>query len=389
MASYQLIVNSGSASKKYALAKDGAVIALGHLEHMPRGFMFTISVLGKERQQDIAPDRRAFAPLIFIETCIRQGLISSIEEVQAIVFRIVAPGTHFQSHRELSPGTLERLKALEVLSPAHIRATLEDIEDVSKQFPGRRLLSASDSAFHSTIPSIAREYALDPEFAATYDIYRNGYHGLSTASIVSKLRNRGAVPERLIVIHVGGGISVTAVEKGISIETSMGFLPLTGVPMATRAGDLDAGALLALLERSSDEPERLIRRLYHESGLVNYANLGHGGIKELLVASKVGNHEATHALAKYSYHLRKEIASAVAVLSGVDAVLLTGTALLRSPRLRMLTISGLGHISLVIDPRRNEECGSGEGVLSGESGTLIEVVRTHEMDEMARIGHEL
>jgi len=390
MATYQLIVNSGSTSKKYALACQGRVLARAHLERTyAGGYQFVVTVDEREYIQEIAPELRKKASVIFLETCVRLKVLLSTDEVKTIAFRIVAPGTYFTQHRVLGLGMLERLRGVCALAPAHIRVTLEDIEEVAEGLPKRKLLGISDSAFHTTMPAVSRHYALDPEFAATYDVYRFGYHGLSAAGITYMLKRNNTLPKRLVVVHVGGGVSVTAVEEGKSVDTSMGFLPLTGVPMATRAGDLDAGALFGLLARTGESTEQLLRRLYHDSGLVQYANLGTGGFKDILIAAKVGNTQAAQALSKYSYHLRKELAAAVAVLGGVDTVVLTGTALVRSPRLRAHTIDGLSFLGIILDAQKNELCGSGEGRIEASDRVPIYVIQTREMEEMARVAIEL
>ncbi|MDP3956013.1 MAG: hypothetical protein Q8Q18_02105 [bacterium] len=388
MASYELIVNSGSASKKYGLSTKGVLLASAHLEHSTGGLEFSISIGDKKRVHTITADQKTEAPLIFISQCVKHGLLNGVAEVTRVLFRIVAPSSHFASHKVITTATKVRLRSLEALAVSHIRPILEDIEDIEKMFVGRALVGISDSAYHRTMPEIARTYALDPELAATHDVYRFGYHGLSVAGIVRELYANKRAQERMIVIHVGGGVSVTAVRDGLSVETSMGFMPLTGVPMATRAFDLDVGGFIQLMLHSGEGTERLIRRLYHESGLINYANIGHGGFKELLVASKVGNHNATQALSKYSYHMRKEIAAQVAVLGGVDMIILTGTALSRSPRLRQMTLDGLKHLGIQLDMDKNREPET-EGVISVENSSIIEILGTREMNEMASIVEEM
>jgi acetate kinase len=345
---------------------------------------------GNIRINELQPSRRNEAPVLFISQCVQAGLLDGMQDIKSILFRVVAPSSYFASHKKLTKASIARLRSLEVLAVSHIRPVLEDIEEMQKVFENREMYSISDSAFHRTMPEIARTFSIDPEFAVTHDVYRFGYHGLSVEGIVHFLQERGNPPSRLLVVHVGGGSSVTAVLDGLSMETSMGFMPLTGSPMATRAHDLDVGGFVQILLHSGESTEKILKRLYHDSGLVNYANIGHGGMREILIAAKVGNHAAALALSKYSYHMRKEIAAQIAVLGGIDMIVLTGTAMERSARLRTLTLDGLRHLGVLLDESKNAEVNAGEGIVSKEgTGPIVEVIETKEMNQMAEIGQNL
>jgi acetate kinase len=159
----------------------------------------------------------------------------------------VAPGTYFQQHRLIDESYLAKLRDLSQVAPLHVPHLIAEIEATLQILPKATLVGISDSAFHASMPRVSRNYSLPGEDAEKFDIYHFGYHGLSVASVLKKADELNKSPlSRVIVCHIGSGVSVTAVKDGKSIDTTMGYAPGSGLLMGTRAGDLPTGALLSL-----------------------------------------------------------------------------------------------------------------------------------------------
>ena len=239
--------------------------------------------------------------------------------------RIVAPGKFFTEHREVDAEYLEKLKEASKITPLHIEPVLKEIEEIKDKYPDTKIIGVSDSAFHRSMPEVARVYAIPLKLREKYGIERQGYHGLSLASIVENVqKERGVVPEKMIVVHMGGGTSVTALKDGLSLDTSMGWTPLEGVPMAERVGDIDPAALAYLASQENLTGENLEKFISSECGLEAISGLEHGDMKEIIEAAP-NNPKAKLALDLYIYRVRKYIGAMAAVLGGCDLLVLTGT----------------------------------------------------------------
>ena len=180
------------------------------------------------------------------------------KEIKAIGIRVVSPGVYFQKTRIINKEYMKKLEGSLSMAPLHIRPTLEEIKILKKQFPNAKIIGVSDSEFHSTLPEKAKLYAISQKDSHEFQIYRYGYHGISIKSVLSKIKlEYKKIPSKIIVCHLGGGSSITAIKNGKSIETSMGFTPLEGLPMATRSGNIDFSAALYLAKSKSMSIEKI------------------------------------------------------------------------------------------------------------------------------------
>lgn len=287
--------------------------------------------------------------------------------VAAVGHRVVHGGTRFRDPVVVDAAVEEALAALAELAPLHNRPALDAIGEVRAALPGVPHVAVFDTAFHATLPEEAFTYALPLRLRDELGIRRFGFHGLSVAWAAR------AVPvPRLVVCHLGGGCSATAVLDGRSVDTSMGFTPLDGVPMTTRPGALDPGILLHLLRRGIgvDELDRLLEQ---ESGLVGLA--GVDGVRE---AEAAGTPEAELALAVTARGIAKWVAGAAAVLGGLDALVFTGGAGERSAGLRARVCAYLGVLGVELDPAANADAVPDAEVHVAGSRVEIAVVRSRE-----------
>jgi acetate kinase len=188
----------------------------------------------------------------------------------------------------------------------------------------------------------------------------------------------------LVVCHIGSGVSVSAIKNGAGVETTMGYSPVSGIPMGTRASDLDPGALLEIIRRKKMSPSEAVVYLNKDGGLLGLS--GDGDIRRLLDRRAKGDMAATTALDIFAYHIQKAIAASTVALQGMDVLVLTGTAALRSSELRALITSHLAYLGVDIDTNRNDVLVGKEGVISIHNAEVkVVVMRTDEMREMARI----
>jgi acetate kinase len=222
MAMECLIINIGSASKKYALYHNEVPVLSCHFELSTEGGLLTLGSEKEEKTETITLPEYDRAITVVMRKIEEAG--HHIPQLCAV--RVVAPGTYFQTHRLIDEEYLRLLAEAEPMAPLHITATRKELELLREILPNEMIVAASDSAFHADMPEVAANYAL-PETLRALGIRRFGYHGLSVASIKTKLNALPkGIPERVIVCHLGSGCSITALRDGSTVDTTMGFTPL-------------------------------------------------------------------------------------------------------------------------------------------------------------------
>ena len=375
-----LTANIGSASKKYALFRDAKELLRAHFEHDGKNFIVTWKKDGASERQEISPEQYENAAELVLERSKVHGTLS------AIGVRVVAPGAFFQEHRRIDENFLGKLTKAQEFAPLHITATLAEIHRLHALFPGTPLFSASDSAFHKTLATVAATYALPRELVEQFELRRFGYHGLSLQSIIQKLRGENnAIPEKVIICHLGSGSSITAVKNGVSVETSMGYSPLEGLVMATRSGSVDPSVVVLLAEQTKLSPRELEKKMNSESGLLAVG--GSSDIRELLKLEKKGDAGAKLALDLFSYRVRQYIGSYSATLGGLDALVFTGTVGERSAVMRERILDGLDFLKLKLATRTNNKIlGGTDGQISKPASRVpIYVLTTDETEEIRAV----
>jgi acetate kinase len=261
-----------------------------------------------------------------------------------------------------------RLCELVELAPLHNGPAVEALAAARRSFPALPHVAVFDTAFHATLPAFASTYALPERWRR--DIHRYGFHGLS----VQWASERVAV-RRLVVCHLGGGCSITAVRDGRSVDTTMGFTPLEGVPMATRAGTVDPGALLYLL-RGGVTREELDHTLEHESGLLALSGIS-GDVADL---ERSGGAGALFALEVLAYRVAAAVGAMVVALGGIDALVFTAGIGEHSARVRRDVCARLGFLGVELDTERNTDAQPDADV--GSPGSSVRVVVIHAREEL-------
>jgi acetate kinase len=304
--------------------------------------------------------------------------------VDAVVHRVVHGGRQFRDPVVLDDEARCELEKLVELAPLHNRPALDAIEAARKTFPAVPHVAVFDTAFHATIPETAFAYAVPARWREEWDIRRYGFHGLSVQWAAEQVR-----AERLVVCHLGGGCSVTAVLDGRSVDTTMGFSPLEGVPMATRSGSVDPEAVLHLLRTGRRTLGQVEHDLELESGLLGLSGAS-ARVEEL---EALRTPEAERALSVFAYRIAAAVAAMAAALQGLDAIAFTGGVGENSVCVRRDVCERLGFLGVDVDTAANAR-----GQTGGPGGTEIQaphgrvrVAIVHAREDLvaARAAHDL
>ncbi|WP_369413569.1 acetate/propionate family kinase [Caldovatus aquaticus] len=279
-----------------------------------------------------------------------EGLPAPRPAIAAVGHRVVHGGPDLAAPVVVDAAVLARLRALVPLAPLHQPHNLAGIEAAAARFPGVPQVACFDTAFHRSHPWEADTFALPPEFHAR-GIRRYGFHGLSYEYIARRIaREDPALGQgRLVVAHLGNGASLCAIRAGRSVESTMGFTALDGLPMGTRCGQIDPGVLLHLMAAEGWDAARLAHLLYHESGLKGMSGLS----QDVRVLEASGRPEAARALSYFCWRARREIGAMAAVLGGMDALVFTAGIGENAAGVRARICEGLEFLGVTLDPARN------------------------------------
>ncbi|MEI6528396.1 MAG: acetate/propionate family kinase [bacterium] len=381
-----LIINTGSASKKYSVFEGGKKIYNAHFE-MENGVYIVTEKIG-EASEKSPISRRVFERSIerVLGGLINKKIIASKEGIDAAGIRIVAPGQYFLTHRIIDKEFLKMAKLALEKVPLHLGPALEEIKMFKKTFGDDVvMIGVSDSVFHNTIPAKAKLYAIPIQDSRDLGLQKFGYHGISIQSVISQAEKiLGALPAKVVVCHIGGGVSVTAVKDGKSMDTSMGFTPLDGLVMATRVGEIDPGAVIYLADKLGMRMSKLEEYFNEKCGLLGLSGKS-GDVRDLIEAEKTGDKDSSLALDIYAERLKKYIGSMSAVLGGIDLLIFAGTVGERSFIMRGRICEGLQFLGIDLDMELNNKSEGVEVELSAPgSKTKILVVKTDEMEEIAK-----
>ena len=362
-----LVLNAGSSSLKFEVLDPdgGAVTVEGHLER--------IATDGFGGALDEVASRLAAAG-------VRAG------DLRAVGHRVVHGGPEFTAPVLVDDAVVRRIEDLIHLAPLHNPPAVEGIRHARESYPDVPQVAVFDTAFFAALPAEAATYALDRGTTERLGIRRYGMHGTSHAYVAREAATfLGRPLEELdqIVLHLGNGASAAAIRGGRPVDTSMGFTPLEGLVMGTRAGDLDPGVLLHLQRQGELDVDGLEDLLHHRSGLEGLA--GRSDFRDLVGALDAGDEAAAAAYAVYCHRLRKYVGAYLAVLGGADLLTFTAGVGENVPRLREDSLAGLAPLGIEVDPTRNRVDTHGSRVISTDgSAVTVLVVPTNEELAIAR-----
>src|SRR5262245_7561247 len=378
-----LLLNAGSSGLKFSLLDPGSdeTVARGEadFDSSPVRYAFERKGTG-ERTESVS--WKGFEPAV--ERIL--GDLSKGPRAEAVVHRIVHGGTRFIEPVLLTPGIREALTGLADLAPLHLPPSLEVLDAAHRLLPDVPQVLVFDTAFHATLSPEAYTYPLPREWSERWGLRKFGFHGLSPAwssGRAAELLARPPKSLRLIVAHLGSGASVTAVEGGRSVETTMGFTPLEGLMMGSRSGSVDPGLLLHLERRCGIAAPELEQALYHASGLLGVSGVS-SDFRKVLEARRAGDPAARLAFRIFARRTRQAVGAMAATLGGVDALVFTGGIGEHSPELREEACEGLECLGLDLDDRANAAARPDVRISREGSPATILVVAAREDLMMAR-----
>lgn len=304
--------------------------------------------------------------------------LSGLPAADVVAHRVVHGGEGLRAATWIDDGVRAEIEALSPLAPLHQARALAAIDATARALPDVRAAACFDTAFHATLPAAAATYAVPGEWPRR----RYGFHGLShafAARRTAELLRRPLADLRIVSCHLGAGASLTAVAGGCSVDTTMGFTPLDGLVMATRAGSVDPGLLVWMLEHRGVSPAELGHALERRSGLAGLA--GTGDMRELLARE---DDEARLALEVYAHRLRAGIAAMAAAMGGVDALAFTGGVGEHAAPVRESATGGLAFLGVAIDRERNAQAVPDVEISGADARVRTVVIAAREDLEMAR-----
>lgn len=292
--------------------------------------------------------------------------------VDAVAFKSVHAGPHYRGTFVIDAGVEAAMREFLLAAPVHNSIYLTALEAFREAMPGVPLVGAFETEFHRTMPEYARYYGVPADWRTQFGIERYGFHGAShefMSGRVPEFLGRPKDELRVISCHLGGSSSICAIDRGVSIDTTMGFSPQSGLENATRHGDLDVFAVLYMMDRNDWSTEEVRGQLARTSGLAGLSGIACGDVRDISAAAQAGSQDAQLALDVFTYQVRKTIGAYTAAMAGVDAVVFTGGIGENAPVLRRKSCEGLQHLGIDLDPERNEK-GQGDRLLSGDASPV-------------------
>jgi len=383
--SLTLVVNPGSASRKYALFCNGYEWANILFEFVDGRIVGKIEHAGQQQSRtyddaDLSNVSSYVLPLL--RDC---SVINHDDVISVIGIRLVAPSSRFMQDELITDEIEKVLMDLQLVAPLHITTVLSEIKQLKITFPSVPIVAVSDSAFHATKYPWAWDYGIDTELSDRLSIKRFGYHGISVGSVVRSLTENNMLSPKTIVCHLGSGSSVTAVVDGKSVDTTMGYSPLEGLVMASRSGSMDISAALAIkrdLKLSDDGIEQYLNK---QSGLLGVSGSSND-IRQLISYEDNGDQRASLALKLFVYHIQLAIGQMAASMNGADCLVFTATVGERSQIIRHRILENLGYLGFDCDNNLNAQTFEPKTAtyVNTESSKPIIVISTDEAVEIAR-----
>ena len=393
-----LVINSGSSSLKYQLIdmETEEVIAKGNCERIGiDGSKLTHKASGKEIVvEKPMPDHNVAVQLVLKALTNKEaGVISSMKEIDAVGHRVVASGEAFKQTTLVSSETMAVMEEIKDLAPLHNPAAIVGVEACRAAMPETPMALVFDTAFHFTMPEYAYMYAVDYADYENYKVRRYGAHGTSHKFVSREAaKYLGKKPEELKIItcHLGNGSSITAVNGGKCVDTSMGFTPLAGVPMGTRSGDIDYAAAEYIARKKGLDSAETLTYLNKKCGMLGVSGVS-SDFRDLTAAKAAGNKRAALALDMFNYACKKYVGAYAAAMNGVDCLVFTAGVGENTPGVRKGICENMQYLGLEIDEEKNEEKNNGEirDITGKNSKVKVLIIPTNEELVIARETMEL
>lgn len=381
-----LVINCGSSSLKYQLINSDseAVLAKGLCERIGIDGRLTYQKAGCDKEITEAPmptHKEAIQMVLDALVNEKTGAIASLADVNAVGHRVVHGGEKFASSVVITDEVMKAIEECNDLAPLHNPANLIGINACKELMPGVPMVAVFDTAFHQTMPAKAYLYGLPYEYYEKYAVRRYGFHGTSH-SFVSKhaaeflgldLNN-----SKIIVAHLGNGASISAVENGKCVDTSMGLTPLEGLVMGTRSGDIDPAIMEFIAKKEDLDIAGVMNVLNKKSGVFGVSGGLSSDFRDLEEGMNAGNKKAENAMEVFCYRVAKYIGSYVAAMNGVDAIAFTAGIGENAGIVREKVLSYLGYLGIGLDKEANSKRGDDCVISTADSKVKVAVIPTNE-----------
>ena len=378
-----LVINAGSSSLKYQLLdpETGHLLAKGLCERIGIDGKFTYKPQVEGKAVISAADvpmpthSEAIQAVLAILVDPVDGVIKSTDEIDAVGHRVLHGGMEFFDSCIINDEVIAAIEKCIPLGPLHNPANLMGIRACQAVMPNTPQVAVFDTAFHMTMPPKAYRYAIPTEYYENDSIRRYGFHGTSHRYVslrAAEILGRDPAELKVVSCHLGNGSSLAAVKGGRCVDTSMGLTPLAGLPMGTRAGDMDVGVVEFIANKYDMTISEAVNLLNKESGMLGLSGVS-SDFRDLEQAAEKENHRATVALEIFEYRVRKMIAEYAAAMGGVDVVVFTAGVGENAPETRAHILHGLEFMGITCDPEKNN-CRGKEQIISQDGAPVIVMV---------------
>jgi len=391
-----LVINAGSSSLKYQLVnvETQDVLAKGICERVGSAEAFHKHGIDENElviDEPMDDHNAAMAVVLEALTSGPNKAIDSLDDIDAIGHRVVQGGKYFDRSVIIDDDVIAKIDELAELAPLHNKAALMGIKACQEQMPGKPMVAVFDTSFFQSIPPKAYMYPLPYELYEKYAIRKYGAHGTSHRYIAERaaaFMDEPIEDLKLITCHLGNGCSVSAIDHGVAVDTSMGLTPLDGLMMGTRCGAIDPAIVPFIMEKENLTTQEVNDLMNKKSGLLGISGISND-LRSVRDASENGNERAQLAYEMYSNSVKKYIGQYTAVMGGVDAIVLTAGVGENCEKMRRMIFAGLQPLGIKIDLERNKLRGSEREISTDDSAVRIVVIPTNEEYMIARDTYQL
>ncbi len=385
-----LVINCGSSSVKYQFINPDTedLLASGIAEKIgEETSLFTYKTKTfqmKKKEMEIPNHETAIELIINYLTGKENGVIKKIEEIDAVGHRLVHAGEHYSGAVKIDEDVISVMKECISLAPLHNPANIKGIEAMQKVLPNVPQCGLFDTAFHQTMPSKAYLYAIPYEFYKKHKIRRYGFHGTSHKYVAMKAGeylNIDWTKLKIITCHIGNGASITAIDNGKSVDTSMGFTPLEGLVMGTRSGDIDPAIPIHLIKELGYSVDEVNTILNKKSGILGLSEMSND--MRIIETEYLENHhpDAVRGLEVYAYRIKKYVGAYLAAMNGADVIIFTGGVGENMPILRKLVLENMENLGINLDEKENNQFKGGILNLTGK-GSKVKILKIPTNEEL-------
>lgn len=388
-----LVINCGSSSLKFQLidSESEECLAKGLCERIGiAGSMITYAPKGgdKEKTETPMPDHTEAIRLVLEAlTNPKTGVVKNLDEIGAVGHRVVHGGEKFAESVVITDEVIKAIEECNDLAPLHNPANLIGINACRQLMPNTPMVAVFDTAFHQTMPEEAYMYGLPYEYYKKYKIRRYGFHGTSHSYVskrAAEVLGKKYEDLKIIVCHLGNGASISAVQNGKCVDTSMGLTPLQGLIMGTRSGDIDPAIIEFIAHKENKSIEEIMNVLNKKSGVLGLSNNLSSDFRDLEDGYNNGDENAIRAMKTYCYNVAKYIGAYVAAMNGVDVICFTAGVGENGPMVRNMICEHLGYLGIKLDQELNNKRGEDIAITTPDSKTTVMVIPTNEELAIAR-----